>query len=475
MDVVAELTRLRYAYPATAREALAGVDLRLRRGELVLLAGSSGSGKSSVLRALCGLVPHFHGGRFSGRALVDGLDTRRVSPALVCARAGLVFQDPEAQSVMLTVDREVAFGLENAACPAAQIPSRVAAALAAARAGHLTGRRLAELSGGELQRVALASALAPAPPLLLLDEPTSQLDPAAADALVEHLRELCDRERLCVVVAEHRTDRVAAAADRIVAMEDGRIAGDGAPAEVQLPAASPPPVRAPAAGGEPLACLLDVTAGYGSRRVLAAASCELPAGSVTALTGPNGSGKTTLARVLAGLHPAAAGRIELCGADVTGVPAERRFPSVGYVGQDPGRYLLHERVDAEVEWALKLQGAGEPARGTAVAAALRLLGLDGLEHRHPRDLSGGERERVALASVLVAGPRVLVLDEPTRGMDAASKEALAAVLRTHAAGGGASLVITHDLGFAAAIADRRLRLRGGRVELERAVEEVPAR
>jgi energy-coupling factor transport system ATP-binding protein len=467
MDAIAELRAVRYRYPGAPRDALAGVDLSLRPGELVLLAGASGSGKSSLLRALCALVPHFHGGRFSGRVVVDALDTRSAPPGAVCARAGLVFQDPEAGAVMLTVEREVAFGLENAGVAPSLMPGRVREALAAAGALPLLGRRLDQLSGGELQRVALAAALAPAPPLLLLDEPTSQLDPDGADALVAHLRELCDRLGVCVVVADHRTDRIAAAADRVVLMEAGAIVADGAPAEVELPVASPPPAAALQGGAVPLARLAGIAAGFPGRDVLRATSLDLPAGTVTALAGPNGAGKTTLARVLAGLHRPAAGRVELCGDDVTDVPAERRFPRIGYVGQDPGRYLLHERVCDEVAWALDLRGTPAAERDRAVAAAIRRLGLDGLERRHPRDLSGGERERVALASVLVAEPRVLVLDEPTRGMDTASKQALAALLREHAANGGASLVVTHDAGFAAGAADRHARLADGALRFER--------
>src|SRR5262249_2630821 len=179
---LADLTSVRYRYPGSPRAALAGVDLELHGGELVLLAGASGSGESSLPRALSGLVPHLHGGRFAGRVLVGGPATPTAPPAAPCAQAGIVFQDPEAGSVALTVDREVAFGLENAAWPVETLPGRLREALAEAGAGHLAGRRLGELSGGELQRVALAAALAPGPPLLLLDEPTSQLDPPAAHA-----------------------------------------------------------------------------------------------------------------------------------------------------------------------------------------------------------------------------------------------------------------------------------------------------
>jgi energy-coupling factor transport system ATP-binding protein len=468
---VAELTGVRYRYPGAPREALAGVDLELRAGELVLLAGASGSGKSTLLRALAGLVPHFHGGRFSGRVLTDGLDTRSVPPAVVCARAGMVFQDPEAGSVALTVEREVAFPLENAAWPVPALLDRVGAALLEAGAAQLAGRRLAELSGGELQRVALAAALAPGPPLLLLDEPTSQLDPGAADALALHLRALCHDHGRAVVVGDHRTERLEAVADRVLVLEHGRVVADGRPGEVVLPPSAPPALAVGRAGGEPLAELRGIAAGYGANLVVRRADVVLPAGTVTALSGENGAGKTTLARVLAGLHAPAAGKVFLLGRDVTALAAERRFPRVGFVGQDPGRYLLHEQVDEEVGYALRLAGVGRGDRARRVAAVLDELGLGHAATRHPRDLSGGERERVALASILVAEPAVLVLDEPTRGMDVAARAALAARLRRHAEDGGAVLLITHDRGFADAVSDRHAELGGGELFVPR-TEEV---
>jgi energy-coupling factor transport system ATP-binding protein len=204
--VLADVRGLRFRYGASPRPALDGIDLRVARGEVVLLEGPSGGGKSTLLRAMCGLVPHFHGGRFEGRVVVDGLDTLTAPPARVCRAAGMVFQDPEAQAVLGTVERDVAFGLESAGVDPARIPSRVEEALDLAGAGHLRGRAIGTLSGGERQRVALAAVLAPAPSLLLLDEPTSQLDEAAADALVASLRALADAGA-GVVLGEHRPER----------------------------------------------------------------------------------------------------------------------------------------------------------------------------------------------------------------------------------------------------------------------------
>jgi energy-coupling factor transport system ATP-binding protein len=454
--MLAQLSGVRYRPPGAERDALAGIDLELAAGELVLLAGPSGSGKTTLLRTLCGLIPHFHGGRFAGSCRVAGLDTRHARPAEICARAGIVFQDPEAGTIMLSVDREVAFPLECAAWPPAEIEGRIGEALAEAGAEHLRARATGELSGGELQRVALAAALAGRPPLLLLDEPMSQLDPQAATALARRLRALADAG-VCVVVTEHRIERISAQADRIVRMHAGRIVADGPGGDDRPPHAS----ADDRAQGAPLAELAEISAGYPGRPVLTGAGIALAAGSVTALAGENGSGKSTLARVLCGLHEPQHGCVRLDGEDVTALPIERRFPRIAFVSQDPGRVLLRERVDDEVAFGPRQLGWPDGERRRAVATALASVGLEALAGRHPRDLSGGERERVAVAAALVSRPRVLVLDEPTRGMDDETSTRLVGLLHAHAAEGNAALIVTHDLELTRRAADRRLTLVGG--------------
>jgi energy-coupling factor transporter ATP-binding protein EcfA2 len=456
--MLAQLSGVRYRPPGAERDALAGIDLELSAGELVLLSGPSGSGKTTLLRTLCALVPHFHGGRFGGTCRVAGLDTRHARPAEVCAKAGIVFQDPEAGTIMLAVDREVAFPLECAAWAPAEIAARVLEALDEAGASHLRARATGQLSGGELQRVALAAALATRPPLLLLDEPMSQLDPEAAVALATRLRALADAGT-CVVVTEHRIERIVAHADRLIRMERGRIVADG-PTGGRAGAAAPT-LPAALGGGAPLAALRSIDAGYPGRPVLTGTGIALAAGSVTALAGENGSGKSTLARVLAGLHAPSGGAVELDGEDVTALPIERRFPRLAFVSQDPGRLLLRERVDDEIEFGPRQLGWPADERRRAVAHAIASVGLDELAARHPRDLSGGERERVAVAAALVSRPRVLILDEPTRGMDDETSARLVGLLRTHAADGNAALVVTHDRELAARAADRQLTLIGG--------------
>jgi energy-coupling factor transport system ATP-binding protein len=435
---LASIDRLTYAYPG-APPALREVSLRIEEGEGVLLLGASGSGKSTLLRALAGLVPWFHGGRFEGRVVVAGRDTRRARPAELAGTVASVFQDPEDQVVLGRVEAEVAFGLENVGTPPGEIAGRVRSALAAVGSEHLAGRRVAELSGGELQRVCLASALALEPRLLLLDEPTSQLDHEGAEAFLERAL----GNGAAVVLSEQRPAVVLRYADRVVFLERGRIVLD-APREDALewldehrPAWAQEAGNVSLRAGEETVCRVEhVSFAYGDGpRVLDGASLELRRGEIVALTGPNGCGKTTLAKLAAGLLEPQAGSVERAG-------------RAAFLLQDPGRYLVCERVDEEV------------ALGAGTAEAQRVLaavGLAGYEARHPRDLSSGERERLALATVLVGDPDLLVLDEPTRGIDPERKLELAALLRAQA-GARATLVVTHDRAFASAVADREISL-----------------
>jgi energy-coupling factor transport system ATP-binding protein len=431
---------LAFSYPGDEAPALADVSLRLEPGEVVALLGPSGSGKSTFLRALAGLVPHFHGGRFAGSVLVNGLDTRRSRPAALAGTTAAVFQDPEDQVVMALVRNEVAFGLENLGVAPGEIWPRTEEALDAVGASHLAERRTAELSGGELQRVCLASALALRPRLLLLDEPTSQLDPEAAERFLGLVAELGGT----TVLSEQRTGRALGLAARVLFMEGGRILadagkGDGLawlaehrshylPAQAHLERSEP--------RGEGVCRLNGVRFAYrGGPEVLDGASLDVRRGEIVALEGPNGSGKTTLAKIAAGLLEPAAGKVWRAG-------------RAGYLSQDPGRYLVRDRVVDEVALAV----GGDRARAKA---ALERVGLGWAAERHPRDLSSGERERLGLAAVAVAEPDLLVLDEPTRGIDPDRKAEIADWLTEYAAAGRGVLVATHDRTFPV---DRRVSL-----------------
>ena len=433
---LARIKGLGYTYPGADRPALADVSFELEPGELVCLLGASGSGKSTLLRALAGLVPHFHGGRFVGRVEVDGRDTRRVRPSDLAGTVASVFQDPEDQVVFTIVENEIAFGLENVGVAPTRIRERALEALRAVGADQLAARRTHDLSSGELQRVCVAAALALGPALLLLDEPTSQLDPDGAEALLDYAVEL----GCAVVVSEQRPALPLERTDRVVFLDRGRVVLDAAREDAlrwlaaERPAFLPrEPVQLHADVGGDLLARLDGAAYAHGQRLVRVPDLELRRGEVVALAGPNGSGKTTLAKLVVGLLEPTQGVVHRTG-------------RATYLSQDPGRYVVAERVDEEV--ALGVGGDLERAR-----IALELVGLGGYERRHPRDLSSGERERLALAAVLVTEPDLLVLDEPTRGMDPERKLELAALLRAQAGERG-TLVVTHDRLFAADVADR---------------------
>ena len=425
---LARVDSLTFAYTGGA-PVLDDISLEIGHGEHLVLLGPSGSGKSTLLRALAALVPHFHGGTFAGSVVVDGIDTRTARPSELAGTVASVFQDPEDQVVMSKVVNEVAFGLENTGAEPSGIWARVEEALALVDVEHLAERLTGELSGGELQRVSLASALALRPKLLLLDEPTSQLDPDGAEAffdLVEHLP-------CAVLVSEQRPARPLAHVARVLFMDGGRVVLDAPRSEALAWLAANRPLYLP---HEPdVVCRLrGVRFAFGENVVLEDASLEVRRGEVVALTGPNGAGKTTLARIAAGLLQADAGEV-----------AHARS---AYLAQDPGRHLVTERVLDEVALG---------ADRLRAVAALAKVGLAGYEERHPRDLSAGERERLALAAVLATEPELLVLDEPTRGVDPERKQELARLLRAEAPQRG-TIVVTHDLPWVAEIADRVVEL-----------------
>ncbi|MBV8952086.1 MAG: ATP-binding cassette domain-containing protein [Actinobacteria bacterium] len=488
-----------FEYPDAGRAALAGVDLEAAAGEILLVVGASGSGKSTLLRAANGLVPHATGGRFRGDVVAFGRSTRECRPRELADVVGFVHQDPEAQFVIDLVEADIAFVLENLGLPETAMRRRVEEVLDALGVAHLRGRSPATLSGGERQRCAIAGALAASPAALVLDEPTSQLDPQGADDVLAAITRLNSDLGTTVLVAEHRLERAAPLADRAVVMDGGRIAdGPGPPGTVitRYPGAPtvtrlgrlldwhpapltvrdarlalatmagtfpPGPVRSAApesaaTPGEGLVAARRVGVELGRRRVLRDVTLELRRGEVTALLGRNGSGKTTLLRALAGLLPVADGSVT-------------RDAPVVYVPQDPNTLLFAPTVEQELTETLRLLGRRN--RGE-VDEWLDRLALIADRTRHPRGLSGGERQRVAIAAVAVGGADVLLLDEPTRGMDAHSAVALEHAIRDHAGAGGAVVLATHDVELAARVATRAIVLGDGDVVADGSARDVLA-
>jgi energy-coupling factor transport system ATP-binding protein len=478
-----------FAYPRS-EPALHGVDIDIAEGEVVLVVGTSGSGKSTLLRTVNGLVPHSSGGRFGGEVVVFGRSTRDHRPRDLADAVGFVHQDPEAQFVVDRVEADIAFVLENLEVDPAHMRRRIEEVLDALDVAALRNRSPSTLSGGERQRCAIAAALATGPSALVLDEPTSQLDPQGAEDVLGAVGRLNADLGTTVIVAEHRLERAAPLADRALLLEGGLVAADGPPGTVlagypgapsvtrlgRLLGWDPPPLTvrqarafassaapdltrpdqgaAPSVPGEALLAARNVSASFGHRVVLRDLDLEVRRGDVVALLGRNGSGKTTLLRTLGGLRAPERGA-------VVGTA------SAAYVPQDPNSLLFAPTVRAELTETLRLLGRRDR---DAADAWLDALHLDGVAARHPRSLSGGERQRVAIAAVAIGGAEVLLLDEPTRGMDGASRDALEGAVRSHAEAGGAVVLATHDVELAARCATRAVVLGDGDV-----VADGPAR
>jgi energy-coupling factor transporter ATP-binding protein EcfA2 len=505
IEPLVRIEGLRYRYPGASAECLREIELEVEPGELIVLAGRSGSGKTTLLRACCGLVPHYHGGLVEGEIEVAGLDVREHGPADLGGVVGMVAQDPETQLVSTTVRGELQLPLEmrgESSAARARAVEEVALALAIP---HLLDRALDTLSGGELQRVALAAAMVGRPRLVLLDEPTSQLDPVAGDELISLLRRLNEEWGTSVILAEHRLERCLMAADRVVAMVAGGIAFDGGSEEFlswsleadpalatpgarlfDLAGLGPPPVGVKrarralqAAGIAPVGAgvvedrrngargrralrsadlafdvrdlWVELDHGDGRTDVLRGVELAVARGERIALMGRNGAGKTTLLRAAAGRLSPVRGRA-MTPHDCALLP------------QSPTDLLVRERVDEELP-------------GEAGRSALATVGLEWAAGADPRDLSGGERQRLALAIVMAgrAGadvPGLICLDEPTRGMDRARKEDLAAWAGGLTGRGAAVVIATHDVEFAASFADRVVLLGDGELIADGPVAEV---
>lgn len=505
------LENVTYTYPLGQDEdrpavpVLKDVSLEIDEGEFLLLAGPSGAGKSTLLRCLNGLVPHFYGGTFSGEVSVLGHDPVTWGPGPMSRLVGMVFQSPEAQCVAPTVEEELAFAMENHGFSEAVMRQRIEEVTARLGIAHLRGRRLDTLSGGERQRVAIGAVLTLRPRILVLDEPTSQLDPQGAEEVLETLQRLRETLGLTVLLAEHRLERVVGYADRLLYLPgDGGWPLLGRPDEVlrQMPWVPPLVTLGQALGWEPLPLTVEearrfvgrpagggkvggtslrpsshpvirvsgLSFSYNGRPALQDVHLEVFPGEIVALMGANGAGKTTLLKHLVGLLRPQEGRVEVCGQDTRRVPLERLIARVGYVPQNPDMLLFADTVAQEMDFTLRQHGRPAGMYGELPA----LLGLQEHLGRYPRDLSVGERQRAALAAVLVAEPEVILLDEPTRGLDYAQKEALERFLLDRRREGRAIVLATHDVELVARCADRAVILEGGRVQAEGSVREVMA-
>ncbi|MGC5342702.1 ABC transporter ATP-binding protein [Streptomyces sp. DT171] len=525
-------------YEGTAHPTLHGVDLTVPEGELVLLVGPSGVGKSTLLGTVSGLVPHFTGGRLGGRVTVDGRDTRTHKPRELADLVGTVGQDPSAHFVTDTVEDELAYGMESLGLAPEVMRRRVEETLDLLGLAELRDRPIATLSGGQRQRVAIGSVLTPHPKVLVLDEPTSALDPAAAEEVLAVLQRLVHDLGTTVLMAEHRLERVVQYADQVVLLPSpGAAAVMGAPADIMAvspvhppvvalgrlagwdplplsvrdarrratdlrsrlatahppadvpagpagPVAGVPPLPAPATGrrgmltrllrpggappvpasgtAAPDAPTTEITS-LGVRRgrveALRRVTLSVAPGETVALMGRNGAGKSTLLATLVGTIEPTTGSVLVGGRTPHRTPPREMVRRVGLVPQEPRDLLYADTVAAECAAADTDAGA-EPGSCRALVSALL---PDVPDATHPRDLSEGQRLALALAIVLTGRPPLLLLDEPTRGLDYAAKARLVGMLRELAAEGHAIVLATHDVELAAELAHRVVILADGEV------------
>ncbi|MFD4907691.1 ABC transporter ATP-binding protein [Kitasatospora purpeofusca] len=505
--------RVGVVYEGRDAPVLRDVDLHVPEGELCLVVGRTGVGKSTLLGAVNGLVPHFTGGTLRGRVTVDGRDTAHHPPRELADVVGVVGQDPLAGFVTDTVEEELAYAMEQLAVPPEVMRKRVEETLDLLGLADLRHRALHELSGGQQQRVAIGSVLTAHPRVLVLDEPTSALDPTAAEEVLAAITRLVHDLGVTVLLAEHRLERVVQYADRVAYLPGDGTVVHGPPAEVFRETAIAPPVvelgrlagwrplplsvrdarraaaplretlaarpaPAPRRGGAEGDTVLSaerIVVRYGPVTAVREVGLELRAGQVTALMGRNGSGKSSLLWALQGSGPRQGGSVRVVredgkpSKDPKRVPAAEARRLVGLVPQTPTDLLYLESVAQELAQS-DLESAREA--GTTARGILDRLAPGIPDDTHPRDLSEGQKLALVLAIQLAAAPRVVLLDEPTRGLDYHAKEALTGIVAALAAEGRTVVVSTHDVEFVASAADRVVVLAEGEIVADGRTDEV---
>ena len=529
-SAIVDLRDITYTYEGETSPVINGVSLRVEPGEFVLILGPSGCGKSTLLNVLNGTIPHTLRGELSGHAVVCGKSVPDTKVTNFATEVGMVFQDPEAQIINTRVRDEVCFGLENLCRPADEIMARQAEALAYVGLPDAGDLSIFDMSGGQKQRVSIAAVLAARPRLLVLDEPTANLDPAGMAEVFAVLHRLNREFNTTIVMVEHRVDELADRVSRVIMMDRGTAVFDGRPraafarrreghseeAEtiatsawfpqvsefaLELAAAAgiavapdvmplnvteavvfaegvmarglvqstaKPAAPESAAPGEKLLSIRDLTFGYTRERpILKNVSLELETRSIVALLGQNGSGKTTLARALIGINPVERGTVYLGDRDISDLGPREISAEIGYVFQNPDHQFVTDQIDEEVAYGLKVRGYAEDFIARRVDEVLDIVDLARYRHRSPFNLSLGERRRLSVATMLVLEPRLLVLDEPTIGQDHERAQHLMRLMdRLRERYGTTILMITHDVRLVAEWADRAIALRGGGIAFD---------
>jgi len=516
-----EVNALNFAYKGGTRKALDGLEFEQKQGEMVVLMGHTGAGKSTFSRCLNGLIPHFHKGNYSGeiRILGNPIMGKRVHDLV--SQIGLVFQDFESQLFSTNVELEVAFGPENLCLPRAEISERIDKALQLVRLKGFERREPASLSGGEKQRLAIASILAIKPKIVVMDEPTTDLDPQGK-LEVFSVAKLLRSEDYTILFIEHETE-AALEADKIVIMDAGKVVTEGKPYDIlrdvellENHGIRPPQIaklleeineptipitmeetlkvfeqRGWKISDENYMALLKKDEqhhiGYGKKiievkdleyvypgniKALDSISLEIREGEFLAIIGQNGSGKTTLVKHFNGLLKPSKGEVRIAGEDTKGKQVSELAKIVGYVFQNPDHQIFADTVEDEVAFGPRNLGIPRDKISRFVEDALKEVGLEGYERCDPFSLTKGERQKVAIASILAARPRVVILDEPTTGLDYREQKSVMELLQNLNQKGHTIIIITHSLWVVAEYAKRVLVLHKGKIMLDDLTRKV---
>lgn len=522
MDEVIRVRDLWWRYELGQDWALKGIDLTVRRGEFLVIVGPSGAGKSTLCLTLCGMIPHFSRGYYKGEVMIIGRETRKMKLSEVTRKVGIVFQDPDTQFVTMSVEDEIAFPLENHGVPRQEMIERVRRTMEITRIIELKDKYPHELSGGQKQRVAIASILALEPEILILDEPTSDLDPVGKSEVFSMLAEL-KRAGRTIILVEHNTEEAAKYADRVVLLRDGKIIMEGPPRKVFEEVESiksagvyPPQVtelaytlstrygvrgelpitleeclewlrelnarivtpnrleRSPTGvKGESIISLKDVSYSYpDGTAALRDVTLEFARGEFTAIIGQNGSGKTTLVKHIVGLLRPTVGEVRIFGKKTSEMSIKEIATKVGYVYQNPDHQLFCQTVYEECAYGLRNLGLSEPEIRRRVSEILGRVGLQGLEKVDTFLLGKGQRQRLAIASTLVMNPEVIIVDEPTTGQDMSQSTSIMELLASLHREGRTVLIVTHNMRLVAEYAERVVVMQAGRVVLDGDVRTV---
>jgi energy-coupling factor transport system ATP-binding protein len=520
-EPLVSLRKVSFFYPKSSVPALLNIDLDIRRGEILGLIGATGAGKTTLCLALNGIVPQFYGGRFFGHATVAGFDTVTHPIHELSRRVGMVFEDPATQLIGSTVENEIAFALENLRVDPAEIRRRILTSLAAVHLEDYIQAHPHELSGGQQQKLALAAALALHPDLIVLDEPTSQLDPQSTEEVFKLAREINRTLGTTLVIAGHAAEEMAEYTDRVALLSGGRLLATGTPSEIYgspdllgrehlrmtevtatfhllsqrglAPGALPVRLEDGLAGvarlpaptlleawpdspdkaGTPILEARQLTFNYpNGKRALDQISLRIDQGEYVLLIGQNGAGKSTLVKTFLNLLTPSSGQVLLDGSPIAHAGSAGLAQRIGYVSQNPDRQIFNASVESEVGFSLERTALSDAEKEQRIAEALETLGLTTQRQMHPLALSKGDRARVVVAAIMVMNPDILIFDEPTTGQDYRGAQAILDLTKRLHEAGKTIVVITHHISLMPGYASRAIVMGAGTITSDGTLREV---